>query len=74
MPPRPRRVVSIGLYKECMWCGGTMKRGTCFMGGRIEHVAYFCQDCGSVAHFGRDKEKKITGIEVSYEYEEEGSK
>ena len=43
-----------------------MRRGTAYSGGVIEHVTYFCKDCGAVAHFAVNHKKRIDLIEVEY--------
>lgn len=43
-----------------------MKRGTCRTGTAIEHVTYFCEDCGAVSHFAVSDKQKISSIEVEY--------
>ena len=50
---------------QCFWCNGWMKRGTAHS-GIIDHVTYFCKDCGAVAHFAVNHEKRIDAIEVEY--------
>lgn len=51
---------------QCFWCCGHMKRGTCFSSFTINHVTYFCEDCGAVSHFAVNHKQKITAIEVEY--------
>lgn len=51
---------------QCFWCGGHMKRGTCFSSFTINHVTYFCEDCGAVSHFAVNHERTISSVEVMY--------
>lgn len=54
---------------QCYWCNGPMKRGTLYS-GTLEHVTYFCRECGGVDHFAVNHEQKITAIEVEYKSNE----
>lgn len=51
---------------QCFWCNGTMRRGTNFSSFSINHVTYFCDDCGAVSHFAMNHKCKISSIEVEY--------
>lgn len=51
---------------QCFWCNGRMKRGTCRTGTAIEHVTYFCEDCGAVSHFAVSDKQRISSIAVEY--------
>lgn len=51
---------------QCFFCGGRATRGTYFSGSTINHVSYFCKDCGAVMHFAVNEKKKIDAIEVEY--------
>ncbi len=51
---------------QCFWCGGKMERGTIFSSFSINHVTYFCKDCGAVSHFAMNHKCKISSIEVEY--------
>ena len=55
---------------QCYWCNGQMNRGIAYSGTRLEHVTYFCRECGGVAHFAVNHEQKITSIEVEYKSNE----
>ena len=56
----------IPMYIQCFWCNGKMERGTTFSGPTLNHVTYFCKDCGAVSHFAMNYEKRISSIEVEY--------
>ena len=51
---------------QCFWCNGRMERGTNFSSFSINHVTYFCRDCGAVSHFAMNHKCKINSIEVEY--------
>lgn len=57
---------------ECFWCGKRMIRGTVFSSSSINHVSYFCEECGAVSHFAVHNNKKISSIEVEYKATKEG--
>lgn len=62
---RPRNTF-IPRDTQCFWCNGHMKIGTCRTGPGIEHVTYFCAECGAVSHFAVSDKQKISSIEVEY--------
>jgi len=51
---------------QCYWCNGQMNRGIAYSGSGLNHVTYFCRECGGVAHFAVNHEQKITAIDVEY--------
>lgn len=54
---------------KCFWCNGHMKeRGVTKTGAGINHITYFCSDCGGIAHFAVDIERnsKIESFEIKY--------
>ena len=53
------RMIYIPREIECFWCGKRMIRGTTFSGPLINHVSYFCKECGAVSHFAVHEVKKI---------------
>lgn len=57
---------------QCFWCNGKMKRGTAFSSFSINHVSYFCEECGAVSHFAMNHKQKISAIEVEYKSKESG--
>lgn len=56
---------------QCFWCNGRMNAGTVYTGPSINHVTYFCKECGAVAHFALNEEKRISAIEVEYKSSDE---
>lgn len=66
--------VFVPLDMQCFWCNGRMRRGTAYSGSVIEHVTYFCKDCGAVAHFAVNHKKRIDLIEVEYKTTQKGEK
>ena len=54
---------------KCFWCNGHMREnGVTAMGSGINHITYFCADCGGIAHFVVDTERgsKIKSFEIKY--------
>jgi len=54
---------------KCFWCNGHMReRGATAMGAGVNHITYFCDDCGGIAHFAVDTERnsKIKSFEIKY--------
>ena len=51
---------------QCFWCNGHMKSGTVYTGSALNHVTYFCEDCGAVSHFAVNDKQRISSIEVEY--------
>ena len=51
---------------QCFWCNGRMERGTTFSSTSINHVSYFCKDCGAVSHFAVNNIRHIDSISVEY--------
>lgn len=54
---------------KCFWCNGHMReKGATKMGAGINHISYFCDQCGGIAHFAVDTEQdsKIKSFEIRY--------
>jgi hypothetical protein len=69
LPPSPVARRFAMLSGECFWCNGHMhERGITKIGAGINHITYFCIDCGGIAHFAIDTEhdSKIKSFEIKY--------
>jgi len=43
---------------KCFWCNSHMReKGVTAMGSDINHITYFCDQCGGIAHFAVDTER-----------------
>lgn len=56
----------IPLDIKCFWCDGQAKRGTCVSSTYVDHVTYFCENCGGVSHFAVGHKRNIKAIDVEY--------
>ena len=54
---------------NCIWCGGTMKRGVGYMGAGVNQFALWCDNCGAVIIHAKESGKKITGFYVKFDTE-----
>lgn len=57
---------------NCVWCGGTMKRGGSLLSSRenvCSHVSYWCEKCGAVMLYVKSNNgKKIKNIDMEVKY------
>ena len=56
---------------QCFWCNELMRVGTTKIGSGDNYVTYWCQDCGSVAHFCVNRDNRIKKLAIEYKHERE---
>ena len=57
---------------QCFWCNGrATEKGVTKMGSGVNHVTYWCRDCGGVMHFAINDENRIKSFDVKYHFEKE---
>jgi hypothetical protein len=54
---------------KCQFCGKEMERCTSYLGSGLNMIGFHCE-CGSMAVFCNQYDKKIKSLNVKCEYEE----